>query len=489
MSGPRLYITRDGSYVDMRGMDIGRVRKLRSKLTLTHTNIMGNILQTKCFHNAEDEKGSPLLQVPRFASDITGIETRHSSLTPRNRIRMAKVEPRSLISFRGNQTVIYDEIMDKYFSPANIVNGNSGLILKLGAGEGKTFIAMKIIEELCSRTLIITHNKGILAQWSKLLGQYLPDFNVGFLYGKCKRDGDIIIAVINSLCKPRYHFDNGKSINRADLFRGIDLCILDECHEYCGKTRREVLWEMNVPYVMGLSATPDKRPDKLHVLNSWLVGPVLDAASIPGYEHNTFSFSARVRMIKYRGNYRHTSTVYNESTNLPSSQGTLNRILGDGERISMIVEEIRELLKLDRFIFVFADRRTYLVEIFERLVNEGIDGMILDDDSASVLLGGSTTEQIQKAEEMSRVILTTYAFMGTGKSIPKMDAIILATPRKTKSEQFVNRIFRLDGDTSIERIIVDIVDWDSLFKNQWYRRKKYYRNKGYDIMEVLRDNR
>ena len=82
---------------------------------------------------------------------------------------------------------------------------------------------------------------------------------------------------------------------------------------------------------------------------------------------------------------------------------------------------------------------------------------------------------------MMRIILTTYQYMGTGKSIPKMDAIIYATPRKSKSRQFTNRIFRLGSNYDIERQIYDIVDWRTIVKNQWYKRKKYYNEKEYAI--------
>jgi superfamily II DNA or RNA helicase len=99
------------------------------------------------------------------------------------------------------------------------------------------------------------------------------------------------------------------------------------------------------------------------------------------------------------------------------------------------------------------------------------------------LMGGATAESMEEAQLNSNVILTTYAFMGTGVSIPKMDALILATPRKSKSRQYINRIFRLGGDYASVRKIVDIVDWSTHMKSQWYLRKKYYDEKKYPITE------
>jgi hypothetical protein len=73
--------------------------------------------------------------------------------------------------------------------------------------------------------------------------------------------------------------------------------------------------------------------------------------------------------------------------------------------------------------------------------------------------------------------------MGTGKSIPKMDAIILATPRRRKSRQYIGRIFRLGSNYDITRKIVDIVDWATPLKSQWYQRKLYYDEKKFPITE------
>jgi DNA polymerase IIIc chi subunit len=71
--------------------------------------------------------------------------------------------------------------------------------------------------------------------------------------------------------------------------------------------------------------------------------------------------------------------------------------------------------------------------------------------------------------------------MSVGKSIPKMNAIVLATPRKNKSRQIINRIFRLGSNYDIERQIVDIVDKNTIFNKNIRHRMAYYREKNYSI--------
>ena len=145
---------------------------------------------------------------------------------------------------------------------------------------------------------------------------------------------------------------------------------------------------------------------------------------------------------------------------------------------------------------VFADRREYLERI-EAMLNEQQNEdtfwqKILDEETEKEIqqvismtaMGGYNVDTLKQNAQKSNVILTTYQYMGTGLSIPKMNAIILATPRKSKCRQYINRIFRLGSDNTIERRIVDIVDWSTSIKSQWYARKKYYKEKNYDIEEI-----
>ena len=100
------------------------------------------------------------------------------------------------------------------------------------------------------------------------------------------------------------------------------------------------------------------------------------------------------------------------------------------------------------------------------------------------LVGGSNCEEIDNAKINSNVILSTYAFLGTGISIPKLNCLIFLTSRRSelKLKQFCGRIFRLNTpNIKIKRIIIDIVDQRSVFKNQYYARRKYYISENYEF--------
>ena len=89
------------------------------------------------------------------------------------------------------------------------------------------------------------------------------------------------------------------------------------------------------------------------------------------------------------------------------------------------------------------------------------------------------------------MIFTTYGYMGTGKSIPKMDTILLLTPRRSGIEQIIGSIFR-PGKNKNERLVVDIIDWKINLKNQWYERKHIYekqkdQNRNPQLVEYIVD--
>ena len=64
-----------------------------------------------------------------------------------------------------------------------------------------------------------------------------------------------------------------------------------------------------------------------------------------------------------------------------------------------------------------------------------------------------TDKVLKHAKDNSRIILITYGYGSEALSIPKMDAIILASPRKAKIRQTLGRILRMGGNYESERMV------------------------------------
>lgn len=401
-----------------------------------------------------------------------------------------KVEFKWNGAYKNNQPIVASHIMKEYFSPDRVKSGSAGLILNLEAGQGKSYTAAGLMQELQKKTLIICHNKSIMNQWVKLLHSTYPNNKIGHYYGELHEDGDIVVAIINSLLMDKLYIGSGgkvadKQVLPPEFFKRFGFVVLDEVHEYCGVSRKKIYQVAQCQYMLGLSATPDEKQFHMDNINIWNCGPILDASTLAGYSVEDIPFTGEVTMIKYKAPDEYTNAPINEKLEIINFAGLITQICDDPYRVHIIVKAVFELRKNNNNIFIFADRRSYLTKIKEEMDIFQIATEILADENDSEkviqLMGGSSAADMEHAREKCNVILTTYQYLGTGASIPKMDAIVLTTPRKSKSKQFINRIFRLGSDYSVTRKIIDIVDWSTCAKSQWYKRKKYYAEKGYPI--------
>ena len=386
--------------------------------------------------------------------------------------------------YTNNQALIETHILDNYYSHTSLKHGNSGLILNLEAGQGKTYLSVGMLQKIQKKALIICPTKNIMYQWIKVLKDGYPQNTIAHYYGEKKEYGDVVVGIINSLISDKLYI-NDIQVSIKDFFEPFGIVIFDEIHEYSSRLRCKIYNRVQTSYMLGLSATPDEKQFKMDNINTWNCGSILEADKIIGYSVEDAPFKGVVTKISYNGHPLYTSPPITESTGMICHATMINQICDDPYRVHIIIKLISDLRKKAKFIFVFADRRKYLTKIKEELDLFDFKYYELFDENdilvVNQLMGGNTSDDIEYAKKNSNIILTTYQYMGTGCSIPKMDAIILTTPKKKKSKQYINRIFRLGSNYDSVREIIDIVDISTYLKSQWYSRKKYYNDKQYVI--------
>ena len=434
-----------------------------------------------------------------------------------------------------NQQIVIDYIFNNIYTESNKLKGLCGLTLNMLAGGGKTFLAMNIINKLNLKTLIIVPNTYLLNQWVELLSKFFPNNKIGQYYGKKKEDGDIVVAIINSLVNDEYIFDevvisdiicdnikcknvakynfedesnplyctkhkcknmikikNKKVIkNYIEFFKEFGFIILDESHIYCTDSFKIVYNRFQSTYMLGLSATPNERNNKCDIISHLNIGKVLKADEIEGYKKDNTKFNASVTLLKYNGPDEYVNTHINETTKMICVPKIIEDIVNDPYRNQLIIDQLLELFNLKLNIFVFSERRSHLEHLYG-LFNETIKkNKDIDSDIESnlsipelnvnnniVLYGNSSDDDIDTAKNNSNIIFTTYAYSSTGISINRMTALILSTSRKSKGTQIIGRIFRLnDINNDEKRIIIDIIDNKSVLKNQLYERMKAYKDR------------
>jgi superfamily II DNA or RNA helicase len=97
---------------------------------------------------------------------------------------------------------------------------------------------------------------------------------------------------------------------------------------------------------------------------------------------------------------------------------------------------------------------------------------------------GGMKEKALKESENKKIILATYMMAAEALDIKTLSTLIMATP-KVNIEQSIGRILRVKHNNPI---VIDIIDIHRTFKNQWYKRKKFYNAEKYVITEIKSTN-
>ncbi len=451
--------------------------------------------------------GTCIIELPRFAinklftsippsatAPITSVECQlptHDRLDHMNYI--GKSNP--------NQQIVVQHVVEELFAKCNHVAGTT---LKVSAGVGKTYIAMDIMGKMKLKTLIVVPNTYLLDQWVGVLREYFPHVRIGMLYGKRKVDGDIIVGIINTVSdlqefqsidkkpvpnvgKALKHLNVKTLVSVDAILKNVGLTIFDESHMYVSKEFRKVFRRISSRFTIGLSATPDQREDKLDVIHESWLGPILDAETLDGYKASRDSFESDAKLIEYHAKNENCKFNVREDGIIDYSS-IVESIVNDPHRNQIIVDEIMSLMTKGHYTFVFSDRRSHLEHLYDLLEEQCKVPVVMEIPESSrkiILYGGSSKETIDKAKQLSSVIFTTYAYSSTGVSIIAMNALVLATPRRSNMKQIINRVFRLGSDRSIRRQIVDLVDTKLPLKRQVRERVKAYVERGSSISKSI----
>ncbi len=326
-----------------------------------------------------------------------------------------------------------------------------------------TVCALYIIATLKKKALIVVHKDFLLNQWKERIDQFLPSAKVGLIKAKtCDVDGkDIVIGSLQSLSMKTYD---------AAVFDGFGLICVDECHRTGAEVFSRVYKRINVRYSLGLSATVNRK-DGLSKVFKWHIGGIVYKGSkrkdavqvyIEHFDHPSEKYSKEVLM-------------YNGSVNMSRM---INNICDFQPRVAYLVGRIREIVANEpkRKILVLSDRRKHL-----EAIKDCLDCLDCQDDITSGFYYGGMKPSDLKESEEQQVLLATYAFCAEGLDVPKLDTLILGSP-KSDIVQSLGRILReKERDRLHVPMVIDIVDSFSIFPSQAAKRMKYYKNQKYEV--------
>jgi superfamily II DNA or RNA helicase len=338
-----------------------------------------------------------------------------------------------------------------------------GGILSLPCGEGKTACACYLISKMKKKTFVLVHKEFLMNQWIERISggpdspAFLPGARIGRIQGKIIdiENKDIVIGMIQSISMKEY------PLNTFDSF---GMVILDESHRCPSREFSKALQKINCQYMLGLSATPNRKDGLTKVLK-WYIGEVV------------FSRKGKsaVNSLVERYIYECDDTAYCEELTgyygKVNSAGMINNVALFMPRTLFIVKQTLKCLESGRQILILADRREMLKDLELKFNENGIE--------CGYYIGGM--KQVKLDESVKKaVILATFQMAAEGLDIKTIDTIILGTP-KTDIEQAVGRIRPKIEETKNIPLVIDIVDNFSLFERQAFARNNFYKKKNYEI--------
>jgi superfamily II DNA or RNA helicase len=356
-------------------------------------------------------------------------------------------------------------------------------VLSATTAFGKTVIAAKLIAERKVSTLVLTHRRQLLSQWTAKLTEFLEiDEALPVLEkkrgrkrkqsligqigaGKSRPSGIIDVAIMQSL-------NSGDEVK--ELVKNYGMVIVDECHHVPAFSFEQILKGVHAKYVYGLTATPT-RQDGHHPIIFMHCGPIrfrVDARKQA--EKRPFDHYVIPRLTSFRA-------PLEKEGKEPSIQRLYAAIAVNEPRNQRIVEDVVRCFQSGGNALVLTERTAH-VALLAAKVREQIPDVIS-------LTGGKGAKETREA--LARVsatpadkpltLIATGRYIGEGFDEPRLDTLFLAMPISWKGtiQQYAGRLHRL-CENKREVRIYDYIDIHvSMLEKMYHKRLTGYAAIGY----------
>jgi superfamily II DNA or RNA helicase len=295
-------------------------------------------------------------------------------------------------------------------------------------------------------------------QWIERIQQFLPTARIGKIQGSTVdiEGKDIVLGMLQSLSMKEYP---------SSTFDTFGLTIIDEVHHISSEVFSCALFKLVTKYTLGLSATMNRKDGTTPVFKMFL-GEVVykgtrdeeHAVTVRAIDYVSGDTEFAEVVTDYRGNVQYSTMI--------SKLCVYNR------RSEFILQVLKDMLEENekQQIMILAHNKNLLKYLYDAIDYRQIA-------TVGYYVGGMK-EQALKESESKQVIIATYSMAAEALDIKTLTTLIMATP-KTDIEQAVGRILREKHGTPV---VVDIVDEHPTFRNQWAKRKSFYKKQNYKII-------
>lgn len=369
------------------------------------------------------------------------------------------------IKFKGGLRDYQENIVNIYLqhvtkNDTNNIKKGGGGSLEIPCGRGKTVMALKLIEQLKTKTLVIVHKGFLLEQWIERIEQFLPGARVGRIQGQTIdiENKDIVIGMLQSLSMKEYP---------QSMFSSFGFTIVDECHHISSEVFSRSLLKIVTKYVLGLSATMQRKDGLTRVFLMFL-------GEIIYKEKREATDDVLVKAIQYKTNDDEFNETNYDYRGNPAYSSMITKLCSYNMRSEFIIDVLKRELEIqeNQQIMILSQNKNLLVYLHKAIEHRNIA-------SVGFYVGGMKKEALKESEE-KKIIIATYAMAAEALDIKTLTTLVLATPR-TDITQAVGRILRVKHERPM---VIDIIDSHDVFKKQWFKRKKFYEKNKYKIIQT-----
>ena len=361
------------------------------------------------------------------------------------------------LEFNGQLRDYQEPVVNKFVQHCLNAKYGGGL-LELYCAWGKTSASLHIITQLKKKTIVIVHKEFLMNQWIERIHQFLPGARVGKIQGQIIdiENKDIVIAMLQSLSMKDYP---------SSVFESFGFTIIDEVHHISSEVFSNALFKIVTKYMLGLSATMNRKDGTTPVFKMFL-GDVI-------YKSKRDNDRAVVvRGIEYKVDDDEFNEVKLDYRGKPQYSTMISKLCEYNRRSEFILRVLQDLLQEEsnKQIMILAHNKNLLKYLHDAIAHRNIA-------TVGYYVGGMK-ESALKETETKKVVIATYAMASEALDIKTLTTLIMATP-KTDIEQSVGRILR---EKHSSPLVVDIIDAHDVFKNQWNKRKAFYKKEQYKIL-------
>jgi superfamily II DNA or RNA helicase len=360
----------------------------------------------------------------------------------------------------------FGELTDAQHQATKAILKHDNGIIVAPPGFGKTVLGTYLISQRKCNTLILVHRQPLLEQWRSQIGTFLDldSKSIGQLGGgKRKLTGEIDVAMIQSL---------SRKDSVEDIVAEYGQVIIDECHHLPAISFERVLSEVKARYIVGLTATPQRRDGHQPIIHMQ-IGPT------------RFKADPRTHSSKHPFDYRLVVRRTDFGLSPQVSDKTIQELYGllvtDKQRNELIFNDVLMAMEEGQSPILLTERKEHL-EILHEMLKGFIRNIV-------VLRGGRPAKERRGIQEHlasipadeERLLLATGRYIGEGFDDARLDTLFLGLPVSWKGTlvQYAGRLHRLHPGKREVRI-VDYVDNNvPMLAKMFEKRRIGYRSMGY----------